>query len=347
MVLKRFIRVVVCLLLSIIFSWQIVPATSSAADKVIQWRMQVLWDPGTLPYEIEQQFVERVKALTGGRLEIKIFPPGSLVPTNQMLDAVQAGMFDMMKQYEGYYIGKMPEVAFTSSLPCGFTDTWQFETWFWEKGGVDMLRESYAKYNAYYIGPTIYGQEPIHSKVPIRSIDDLKGKKGRFVGLAGPVMTKLGAAVTPLPTAEVYSALEKGVIDFADRGGLAANYAAGLHEVAKYIILPGFHQPVTSTCYVANMNAWNKLPDDIKAILECAVRESSADLFQLHMTRGMEALIKFKEKGCEVIYLPDSEVKKARLQAIEVWEEYGNKSEQARKVLDSQKAWMKELGLLD
>lgn len=330
----------VCMLL-------IMPSLSQAADQVIKWRMQVLWDPGTLPYKIEEQFAARVKELTGGRLEIKVFPPGALVPTADMLDAVQAGMIDMMKQYEGYYIGKMPEVAFTSSLPCGFTDSWQFETWFWQLGGVQMLRESYAKLGCYYIAPTIYGEEPIHSKVPIRSLQDLKGKKGRFVGLAGPVLQKLGASVTPLPTAEVYSALEKGVVDFADRGGLAANYDAGLYEVAKYIILPGFHQPTTATCYVANMGAWQKLPKDIQAILEAASREASAELFQLHLVKGQEALEKFKAKGCEVIYLPEADIKQARLVAMEVWEEYASKSEAARKILDSQKAWMKMLGLLE
>ncbi len=322
------------------------PLGVQAAEKPIKWRMQVLWDSSTLPYQIEVRFAERVKELTNGRLQIKIYGPGSLVPTNQMLDAIQGGMFEMMKQYEGYYIGKMPAVAFTSATPLGFTDTWQFETWFWQLGGVKMLREAYAKQGVYYIAPNIYGQEPIHSKFPIHKIADWKGKKGRFVGLAGPVMKKLGAAVTPLPTAEVYSALEKGVIDFADRGGLAANYDAGLYEVAKYIILPGFHQPTTACIYAANLAAWNKLPKDIQAIVECAAREASAELFQYHLVKGMEALEKFKKKGVEVIYLPDEEIKKIRKVALEVWEEYGNKSPLARKVLDSQKAWMKKLGLL-
>ena len=319
---------------------------AEAAEKVIKWRMQVLWDSATLPYEIEKTFVERVKELTGGRMEIKIFAPGSLVPTNQMLDAIQKGMFEMTKQYEGYDIGRLPHAAFTSALPCGFSDTWQLDTWFWTKGGIEMLREEYKKMGAYYLAPTIYNEEPIHSKFPIHSIADMKGKKARFVGVAGPVLNKLGARVTPLATAEVYSALEKGVIDFADRGGLPANYDVGLYEVAKYIILPGFHQPVTATYYAANLEAWNKLPKDIQAILECAAREASADLFQLNKTKSIEALKKFKEKGCEVIYLPDADIMQARKVAMEVWEEYGKKSEFARKVLDSQKAWMKELGLL-
>lgn len=335
----------VFLVLAVIAAWAL-PAPVRAAETV-HWRLQVLWDPGTTPYKMAERFVERVKGLTGDRLEIKLFAPGSLVPTNQMLDAVQAGMFELMWQYEGYYIGKMPQVAFTSSLPLGFSDAWQLETWFWQFGGVDMLRKAYEKQGCYYIGPTIYGEEPIHSKFPIHSIADMKGKKGRFVGLAGPVMQKLGAAVTPLPTAEVYSALEKGVIDFADRGGLAANYDAGLYEVAKYIILPGFHQPTTATCFVANMPAWQKLPKDVQEILEAAVRETSAELFQENLVKDFEALDKFKEKGCEVIHLPESEVRKIREVAMEVWEEYGNKSPEAREILDSQKKWMKLLGLID
>ena len=321
-------------------------STAQATDKVIKWRMQVLWDAATLPYKIEKTFVDRVKELTNGRMEIKIFAPGSLVPTNQMLDAIQKGMFEMTKQYEGYDIGRLPHAAFTSALPCGFTNTWQLDTWFWARGGIDMMREEYKKMDVYYLAPTIYDEEPIHSKFPIRSINDMKGKKARFVGVAGPVMNKLGARVTPMATAEVYSALEKGVIDFADRGGLPANYDVGLYEVAKYIVLPGFHQPVTATYYAANLKAWNKLPKDIQAILECAAREAAADLFQLNKTMSMEALKKFKQKGCEVIYLPEADTMKARKVAMEVWEEYAKKSPFAQKVFDSQKAWMKELGLL-
>ena len=319
---------------------------AQAAGKVIKWRMQVLWDAATLPYEIEKTFVDRVKELTGGRMEIKIFAPGSLVPTNQMLDAIQKGMFEMTKQYEGYDIGRLPHAAFTSAMPCGFTNTWQLDTWFWTKGGIEMLREEYKKMGVFYLAPTIYDEEPIHSKFPINSIADMKGKKARFVGAAGLLLNKLGARVTPMATAEVYSALEKGVIDFVDRGGLPANYDVGLYEVAKYIILPGFHQPVTATYYAANLKAWNKLPKDIQAILECAAREAAADLFQLNKTRSIEALDKFKKKGVQVIYLPKDDVMQARKVAMEVWEEYANKSAFARKVLDSQKSWMKELGLL-
>lgn len=316
-------------------------------QKTIKWKMQVLWDPGTLPYEIEQDFADRVYELSGGRLDITVYPPGGLVPTMQMFDAVKAGMFQMMKTYDGYYLGKLPVLAFTSSVAGGFSHPWQYEVWFWELGGIEIARKAYAQHNMYYVAPTIYGQEPINSTFPIQSVEDFNGKKGRFVGMALKLMEKLGCSVTPLATAEVYSALDKGVIDLADRGGLAANWDAGLQEVIDYIILPGFHQPTTATSYVANMNAWNKLPDDLKAILVMAGREASAELFAKHYVEGQDALEKFKESGVEVIHLPESEVKKARKAAISIWKEYAAKSSLAKKAYESQTDFMKRLGLID
>jgi TRAP-type mannitol/chloroaromatic compound transport system substrate-binding protein len=209
-----------------------------------------------------------------------------------------------------------------------------------------MERETWAKHNMYYIAPTVYEQEPMHSKVSIRSLADMKGKKARFVGMAAPVMAKLGVGVVSLPTADVYPALEKGVIDFADRGGLAANWGVGLQHVTKYIILPGFHQPTSVVFYAANMDAWKALPEDLKAILEAACREASAILFTHIHAENIKALDKFKKHGIEVIYLSEADVFKAREVAMTVWEEYGAKSPMAKKVLESQKEYMRLLGLI-
>lgn len=314
--------------------------------KVYTWKLQVLWDPATTPYEVEKEFVNRVKELSAGRLVLELYPPGGLVPTMEMHDAVSKGVFELMKTYDPYYMGKEPALAFIASVPAGFTDAWQYEVWFWELGGIELARRAYEKFNMYYIAPTVYGPEFQHSKVPIRTIADYKGKKARFVGMALSVAEKLGVAVTPMPTADVYPALEKGVIDFADRGGLAANWEVGLQEVTKYIIMPGWHQPATATSYVANMDAWNELPDDLKAILEVAAREASANLFALNHVRDFRALQKFKDYGIEVIMLPEADVRAIRKVAMEVWADYAAKSPLANEIYQSQMDYMRLLGLI-
>lgn len=322
-------------------------ATLAAEQPTVNWRMQALWDAGTTPYEFEKKFVERVSELTDGKFTIRLFAGGQLAPSAQAFEAVRGGAFEMMKTFDGYKAGAIPAFAFTSTVPFGFPESDQYEAWFYEKGGLEFAREAYAQAGLYYIAPTVYGQEPIHSKFPIHKPSDVEGKKGRFVGLASTVMSKFGVSVTPLPTAEVYQALEKGVIDLADRGDLTANLEAGLGEVAKYISVPGFHQPTTATSYVANQKAYDKLPDSYKAALKVSAREISAALRQRIVAQDAVALKKFEEQGVEIIHLDPSDVAKARPTAMDAWKEAAGDDELANKVLQSQIDFMRELGLLE
>lgn len=319
---------------------------AAAESPSVSWRMQALWDAGTTPYEYEKKFVERVSELTDGKFSIRLFGGGQLVPSAQAYEAVRGGAFEMMKTFDGYEAGSVPAFAFTSTVPFGFPESDQYEAWFYEKGGLEFAREAYSKAGLFYIAPTIYGQEPIHAKFPINKLEDVKGKKGRFVGLASTVMSKFGVSTTPLPTAEVYQALEKGVIDLADRGDLTANLEAGLGEVAKYVIVPGFHQPTTATSYVANQRAYDKLPDSYKAALETAAKEISSSLRKHIVAQDEVALKKFEEQGVEVIHLDPSIVAEGRPMAMEAWKEAAGDDELAKKVLESQIDFMKELGLL-
>jgi len=209
-----------------------------------------------------------------------------------------------------------------------------------------MAREAYGQAGLTYIAPTVYGQEPIHSTVRVETIADMAGKKGRFVGLASAVMADLGVAVTPLATAEVYSGLEKGLIDLADRGDLTANYEAGLAEVAKFIILPGIHQPTTATSYVANTAAYEALPDSFKAALAVAAREISSALRQHNLVKDAEVIEKYRAKGVEIIHLDPGDVAAARAKAVESWKKATKGDALATRIVDSQIDFMGALGLI-
>lgn len=320
-------------------------AAPAIAQQQVTWRMQALWDANTTPQKFEERFVARVAELTGGRFKINLFSAGQIVPAAQAFDAVRGGAFEMMKTFDGYDAGKIPAFAFTSTIPFGFEQPDQYEAWFYELGGLDLAREAYASAGLYYIAPTVYGQEPIHSKVPLKKIADLKDKKGRFVGLASTVMSTFGVAVTPLPTAEVYTGLEKNVIDLADRGDLTANLEAGLAEVAKYVIYPSVHQPTTATSYVANKAAYDKLPAEFKAALAVAAREISGALRQHLLVQDVVAIEAYKAKGCEVSTFDPEDVRENRAKAIEAWRTATKNDPLATRILDSQIDFMKKLGL--
>ncbi|MCB9960480.1 MAG: TRAP transporter substrate-binding protein DctP [Rhodospirillaceae bacterium] len=321
-------------------------AGTVSAQEDVTWRMQALWDANTTPYEFEQRFVDRVAELTDGHFQITLYSGGQLVPAAEAFEAVQEGAFELMKTFEGYEAGTVPAFYFTSTVPFGFETPDQMSTWFYELGGLEMVQEAYTPYGMHYIAPTIYGQEPIHATFPIESLADMDGRIGRFVGLAGQVMAAFGVNVTPMATGEVYSSLERGVIEFADRGDLTANLEAGLAEVADYIILPGVHQPVTATAYVANQEAWDALPRSYQAALEVAAREISGALREHIMVQDGIALAAYEEAGVEVIYLDPEDVAAGREVAEGAWRAAAGDDELANRILDSQIAFMQQLGLL-
>ncbi|NDV86551.1 C4-dicarboxylate ABC transporter substrate-binding protein [Aurantimonas aggregata] len=318
-----------------------------AQEEKVSWRMQALWDGGTTPQDFEQMYVDRVAELTGGNFEIELFSAGQIVPPAQAFDAVRGGAFQLMKTFDGYEAGKIPALAFTATIPFGYPEAQQYADWFYERGGLEMAREAYAPAGLQYIAPTFYDQEPIHAKVRIETIADFAGKKGRFVGLASGVMSKFGVAVSPLPTSEVYSALDKGLIDLADRGDLQANLDAGLGEVAEYIIMPGVHQPTTATSYVANKAAYDQLPDNYKEALATAAKDVSAAYQEAKAKSDTTALEAFEKQGVEVITLDEADIKAARLVAAEAWREATKGDELATRILDSQIEQMRELGLIE
>ena len=324
----------------------IVAASSVRAQGVTKWRMQALWGGGTTPMMYEEQFCERVKQLTGGSLEITPFAGGQIVPSAQAFDAVCGGAFEMMKTFDGYTAGKIKAHGFSSTVPFGFPEADQYEAWFYERDGLAMAKESYQPAGLTYVAPTVYGEEPIHSKVEIRKIADMNGLKGRFVGLASAVMADFGVSVSPLPTSEVYSALDKGLIDFADRGDIKANYEEGIHEVAKYLILPGVHQPSTATAYVANTGAYSRLDDQQKAALEVAAREVSGALRQNLIVDTGEYLTKYEEAGVEIIDLAEDDVVENRAKAVESWKKAAGDDALAKRMMESQMSLMEELRLL-
>jgi TRAP-type mannitol/chloroaromatic compound transport system substrate-binding protein len=324
----------------------IVAASSVRAQGVTKWRMQALWGGGTTPQLYEEKFCERVKQLTGGSLEITPFAGGQIVPAAQAFDAVRGGAFEMMKTFDGYTAGKIPAHGFSSTVPFGFPEADQYEAWFYERDGLAMAKESYEAAGLTYVAPTVYGEEPIHSKVEIRKIADMNGLKGRFVGLASAVMADFGVSVSPLPTSEVYSALDKGLVDFADRGDIKANYEEGLQEVAKFLILPGVHQPSTATAYVANTAAYGRLDDQQKAALEVAAREVSGALRQNIIVDNGEYLRKYEEAGVEIIDLDADDVAESRAKAVESWKKAAGEDDLARRMMESQMSLMQELRLL-
>lgn len=243
---------------------------SQPSDKVFKLRMQTTHGTAELKYKVYEEWANNLRTITGGRLDITVYPSGAIVKVFEQLDALRDGVIDLDAAYGAYWRGIDPAFGMFCNIPMGLGGD-DYMTWYYEAGGLELARELYAQHNCHIMGFIGAGAEFSYSKVPVRTLSDFSGLKGRYSNLGADVYSELGVSVVNLAGSEVYTALQTGVIDITDYGDPAINYAIGLHEVTDYIIAPAIHEPVSMNEFKANMDVWNKLPDDLKTTLEYTI----------------------------------------------------------------------------
>ncbi len=315
------------------------------AQQVTTWRAQTLWSAAELTQKCFEDFCERVKQASNGRLVIQPFAAGSVTGVFESLDAVTAGVLQAQASWPGYWTGKDAGLAVISDFVFGYQHPWQAEAWFYHRGGLQMLRQAYAKYNVYPVGVSWWGVESIVSKKPIERMEDFKGVKFRSPqGMTAEILTKLGASIVVLPGGEVYSALDKGVVDAADWASVSMNQRMGFHDIAKFPTKLFHSMPIQE--FTVNMDAWKRLPDDLKALLHTAVREWTWDQTQRVAVDDLRVVRELAAKGVKALQWPEPEMVKIRALAQRTWEDWSKKTPLAKQAYDSQLAWLKELGVV-
>lgn len=316
------------------------------AQQPIKWKMMSLWGAGSLPQKLNDQFAARVKELSGGRLVIDSLPGGSIVAASESLDALNAGVLDAQNGGPAYNTGKDAAFALIGDLAGGWESPQQAQDWMDKGGGRELVRELYRKYNGYFVRGIWYGRESLVSKKPLRSLADFKGLKMRApTGMGQDIFRNLGAAPVNLPGSEVYTALERGVVDAADWGTLSMNQDLGYHKLAKYPSYPGFHSMPMSDL-VINLKKWNALPDDLKKVVEQAADEFNRDMVGKNGEADEQVAKAAKQNGIEPIDLAAADRRRFREIAEGVWKTYADRSAMAKRVYESQVAYLKKLGLL-
>lgn len=316
------------------------------AQKTTKWKVQALWGAGEDTYAWFQTFCENVKKNTGGQLEITPFPAGAIVGTFETLDAVGQNVIQGHTTYPGYFAGKEPALAVIGDFSFGYTAPHQQDEWLRKKGGMEMLRKAYDKYNAYTVGCTWWGVESLVCKVPVRTPDDFKGLKHRGAqGLAAETIAKMGASIVVIPGGEAYSALEKGIVDTVDWSTISVNNKIGFFEIAKYATYPGFHSmPIQD--FTVNKSAWKALPDDVKKTLVDTWDQFGH--YQVETIAKNDAIVskQLADKGIELLNWSEESRQRGRTLAHEVWATWAKKSALSKEAVDSQVAYLREIKLL-
>ncbi len=310
------------------------------SNKKITMRMSDPWG-GLNFHDISQHFADSVRAASGGRLDIKVFPTGAIVPAMEIFEATSKGTLDVFHSWPGYWKGRNEAFVAFASVPFGL-DVEGYNIWYYERGGDQMLDELYGKFNLkpFFCGNV--GQElGLHSNKRATKMEDFKGMKIRTPGWYMDILTLLGASVTPLPGSEIYLALERGVIDAAEFSTPAANVPSGFHEITKYVIEPGVHQPSCQFDVVFNMKRWQELPEDLKQIVEICAKETQLWAWAWQENLNIEAL-KIIGKSTEYVKMDDAAIVEFAKVTFKYLDDLAAKQPDVKKVLDSQELFKTE-----
>ncbi|MDG5499950.1 TRAP transporter substrate-binding protein DctP [Marinobacter sp. BGYM27] len=320
---------------------------AAPAQAATTWKIQSVWDAGTVGYSLFEEWCNDMEKKSGGELIFKPFPAKAVAADNNALfDAVRNGVLQGMNPFTLYWSGKIPASVFLSSYPAGPDQPHQWDTMFYSLGMLEKTREIYKKFGLFYVGPIQHDANIIHSKKPVSSLDDLKGMKIRVPGgMVAEVFQQFGVSTVSLPGSDIFPALEKGTIDAADYVGPAVNYELGFAQVTDNILFgpPGvmsIYQPVDLMDLTVNLRAWNKLDPELQQLVEDEVRIYSQKHYLTIQKRNIEAMEKFKQAGSKVSRLSQDDLKRFRQAAIPIWFKWANKDEDAKEIFQLQLDYM-------
>ena len=322
-------------------------ASQAVADaQTFRWKMVTTWPPNFPGLGTGANYLaETITAMSGGRLKVKVYGAGELVPAFEIFDAVSQGTAEMGHGAAYYWKGKSEAAQFFAAVPFGMNAA-EIEAWMYHGGGLDLWREVYDPFN---LVPFPAGHTGVQMggwfNREINSVDDLKGLKMRIPGLGGEVLRRAGGTPVSLPGAEIFTSLQTGNIDATEWVGPYNDLSFGLYKAAQYYYYPGWHEPNTVLECMINKDAWNSLPDDLKSVVEVACKASATHMLSEFNARNHDALrVLVDEHRVDLRPFPAEVLSRLRELSTEVLDELGASDPKAGEIYAAYRDFQNRVG---
>jgi len=324
----------------------VITAPGIARAEPVTLKMQAAWGGGIF-LENAKSYVDRVNAMAGDALKIDLLPVNSVVKTSQMQDAVHRGVLDAVHYVPAYWYSKSPVASLFGTGPCFGWSSQEVLGWVYYGGGQELFDELMGSLGlnlVSFFNSPMPAQPMGWFKEEIKDASQMKGLKYRTVGLAADVLLEMGMSVVQLPGGEIQPAMKSGLIDAAEFNNPTSDRDFGMQDVSKDYHLASFHQSQEFFEVSFNKKKYDRLPAELQAILKYASEAENSN-FYWHNTRQYATdLAKLRdEQGVNIHRTPDS-VMAEQLKAWDiVVERMSGNDEFFAKVIESQKAYAKDV----
>lgn len=326
-------------------------AAPSAMAKNYQVKIQTAVPSASIYYKLIERMGKRIEAMSAGRLKVEVLPAGAVVGAFEILDAVDQGIVNGGFAWTHYWSGKHPAGLLFSAPTAGLgmgLDQLSTVSWIYDGGGDALYQEYFTKVLGYNIKGFIcmpMGPEPFgwFSK-PINSLADLKKTKFRSPpGIPSESLKLIGIPAVSMPGGEIVPSAQRGVIDAAEWISPADDRNLGLSSVWKNYYLQGLHQAVSIGDIYINLDWWNSLPADLKAIFQGGIWSCIADSYNWNVSQNSAALKELvEEQGVKVFDTPEDYVEAYMAATQKILDKYAAKDAFFKKVLESMRDWARK-----
>jgi TRAP-type mannitol/chloroaromatic compound transport system substrate-binding protein len=267
--------------------------------------MQSSFDPSNPEFGVAKRAVEAVNAMSEGRFVIDLLPGGAVVPSAEELNGLRTGALDADQVSYGYHKTSIPAANLFNSRAGGLSAV-QYTFWYRVGGGNDLASEGLKPFGAMWLGFCVFPPEDwAYTTYPLNTLADIKGKlKMRTAGEGGEILTRMGASSVFMPGAEIYQALQRGVINAFEYGGSTSANDMGFHEVFKYMYLSLTRAPADTSGFECRIDKWEALPDDLKQILKRAIDSEAWGYYDNELVEAAKVRDQWRQKGIQIAPLP-------------------------------------------
>jgi len=337
---RFFFTILACVL---VIGWVYAAPAMAEKKKVYKLRMQILFGPDMMWQY--QPFIDYCRDASDGRLIIQPFSGGQLVPDDQMMQACATGTIDIAGGAGGYWSDVIPIGATEGVLPFALRTITDVNTFYYQRGYLELCRKAYAEHGVYYLGPQMVDFAYLMAKSPVKTLEDLKKLKLRAVPNIGKVLGKLGVSAQYFPAGEVYLMISSGQLDGVIYGGSVAAESMSFQEVAPYYMTPSFN-PANQNL-IMSLKKFESLPKDLQTILELATQVENLFLqtanWNLEFAKRRSMM---EENGLQVVEMDPALVDAIAEKAREFYKDVAAKGPYAKQAVEMMEDYMREVGYL-
>lgn len=296
----------------------------------IRWRLQTYAGAALGEHVIKPQ-IDAFNKAANGEMEIELYYADQLVSTGELFRSLQNGTIDAVQSDDATMASPVDISVFGGYFPFSTRYSLDLPVLFNQYGLNEIWAEAYGEIRGVeWLSAGAWDPLHIFTKEPIRSLEDMRGKRVFGVPTAGRFLSRYGLIPVTIPWDDVEVALQTGELDGVAWCGFTEAYEIGWADICNYALS---NNVTGAWCgsYFVNSESWAKVPDHLKELFKITIDQSH--YYRQVWYWGGEAKLRVEGDKLELTTIPQKEWEQVNRDAEEFWDEIASQSDRTARVV--------------